>query len=119
MIKTQGDPFQSILERIVRQDIQRLVVAHRDRLCRFGWELVEWLCKYNAVQLVVLNEQQLSPEQELVQDMLSIIHCFSSRLYGLRKYRKEITSKVREEPLQKKPECPAEQSQEDSPVPRT
>ncbi|MGK7902760.1 MAG: IS607 family transposase [Hormoscilla sp.] len=89
--------FKSILERIIKQDIQRLVVAHRDRLCRLGWELVEWYCLYNAVQLVVQNVQQLSRKQKLVQDMLSSLHGFSCRLCGLRKYRKKEGSPVREE----------------------
>jgi len=46
---------------------------------------------------VVLHERQLSPEQELVADMLSIIHCFSSRLYGLRKYKKQVTEALQEQ----------------------
>ncbi len=93
--------FLWILDRIFTGDIKRLVVAHPDRLVRFGFELVKWLCERNGCELLVLNESQLSPEQELVQDMLSIIHSFSSRLYGLRKYKKEISEKVREKPIQK------------------
>ena len=38
----------------------------------------------------VMNQESLSPEQEMVQDMLSIVHCFSARLYGLRNYRKSL-----------------------------
>jgi putative resolvase len=38
----------------------------------------------------VLNQEQLSPEQEMVQDLLTIVHCFSARLYGLRNYRKKL-----------------------------
>ncbi|NEO95399.1 MAG: IS607 family transposase, partial [Moorea sp. SIO3G5] len=41
-----------------------------------------------------LNERKLSPEQELVEDILSILHCFSARLYGLRKYQKQVTKAV-------------------------
>lgn len=82
--------FLAILERIIDGDIQRLVIAHPDRLVRFGFELVKWLCTKFECELVVLNDRKLSPEQELVQDMLSIIHCFSSRLYGLRKYKSTI-----------------------------
>lgn len=85
--------FLSILGRINRGDIQQLIVAHPDRLVRFGYELVKWICTEAGCELLVLNQSKLSPEQELVQDMLSIIHCFSSRLYGLRKY----SAKVKEE----------------------
>lgn len=93
--------FLSILDRICTGDIKRLAVAHPDRLVRFGWELVKWLCERNECELLVLNESKQSPEQELIQDMLSIIHCFSSRLYGLRRYKKEISEKVREKPIEK------------------
>jgi predicted site-specific integrase-resolvase len=89
--------FLSILERIIDGDIQRLVVAHPDRLVRFGYELVKWLCEKFECELLVLNDRKLSPEQELVQDMLSIIHCFSSRLYGLRKYKTKLKEDLQKE----------------------
>jgi predicted site-specific integrase-resolvase len=47
-------------------------------------------CKQHGTQVVVMNSESLSPEQEMTKDLLSIIHCFSSRLYGLRKYKKKI-----------------------------
>jgi putative resolvase len=89
--------FLAVLERIIDGDIQRLVVAHPDRLVRFGIELVKWLCEKFECELVVLNDRKLSPEQELVQDMLSIIHCFSSRLYGLRKYKSKFKEELQKE----------------------
>ncbi|QOV22995.1 IS607 family transposase [Anabaenopsis elenkinii CCIBt3563] len=89
--------FLAILERIIDGDIQRVVVAHPDRLVRFGFELVRWLCTKFECELVVLNDRKLSPEQELVQDMLSSIHCFSSRLYGLRKYKSSIKEDLQKE----------------------
>ncbi|MEZ2252649.1 IS607 family transposase, partial [Microcoleus sp.] len=82
--------LNTILERIISGDIQCLVVAHKDRLARFGFELIEWLCEKFDCKVVVLYQQKYSPETELVQDMLSVVHCFSSRLYGLRKYEKKL-----------------------------
>lgn len=89
--------FLSILERIIDGNIQRVVVAHPDRLVRFGIELVKWLCEKFECELVVLNHRKLSPEQELVQDMLSLVHCFSSRLYGLRKYKSKLKEELQKE----------------------
>ena len=89
--------FISLLERVLSKDIRRIVVAYPDRLVRFGFELVKWLCEYSECELVVLHDTKLSPEQELVQDMLSIIHCFSARLYGLRKYKKQISQELQED----------------------
>jgi len=82
--------LNTILERIISGDIQCLVVAHKDRLARFGFELIEWLCEKFDCKLVVLYQQKYSPQAELVQDMLLVVHCFSSRVYGLRKYEKQL-----------------------------
>ena len=90
--------FIKILERVIARDVSVLVVAYPDRLVRFGFELVKWLCEQHGVELVVLNDHKLSPEAELVQDMLSIIDCFSARLYGLRKYKKEVEKSLQEQP---------------------
>jgi hypothetical protein len=59
------------------------VIAHEDRLARCGVELLAHLCETHGCQNVVRNTESPSPEQEL-------LHCFSSRLYGLRNYRKAI-----------------------------
>jgi predicted site-specific integrase-resolvase len=67
-----------------------IIVTHKDRFIRFGYEWFEKFClKFNTVILLVNNEG-LSPQEELVQDIVSILHVFSCRLYGLRKYKKQI-----------------------------
>jgi len=96
--------FISILERVYKGDVQCLVCAYPDRLARFGFPLIEWLCSQAQCQLVVLNEKTASPEQELVEDILSILHCFSARLYGLRRYKQKV-----EESIQEKTEKPNHQ----------
>ena len=88
--------FLKILERICSHDISTFVIAYSDRAVRFGFPLIEWLCQQNGVKLVVLNKRDLSPEAELVEDILSILHCFSARLYGLRKYQKEVSKAIQE-----------------------
>lgn len=71
-------------------DVRQVVVTHSDRLARFGVELIKWLCEQHDCQLVVLSRTDLSPERELVEDLLAIIHVFSCRIYGLRKYKTQI-----------------------------
>jgi predicted site-specific integrase-resolvase len=71
-------------------DVIELVVAHKDRLARFGVDLIRWIIEQNGGKLVVLNESTLSPEQELTEDILTILHVFGCRLPGLRSYRKQI-----------------------------
>lgn len=80
--------LQTILERTMSGDISELVVAHRDRLCRFAFELLEWIFKTNNVKLVVLNEENgCSKEKELTDDILSIIHIYSCRQMEKRRYK--------------------------------
>ena len=68
----------SILERIYQGDIGKLVVAYSDRLVRFGFPLIEWLCKQGGCELMVLNERKLSPEQELIEDILAVFSSTAS-----------------------------------------
>lgn len=80
-----------ILERAMQGDVIKVVVAYRDRLARFGADLIDFILRQNGGKLVVLNEVSLSPEQELTRDLLTILHVFSCRLHGLRKYKREIS----------------------------
>ena len=80
----------SILDRLHRGDKLELVVAHRDRLARFGFELIEWLVQQNGGTVVVLSQSDASPESELTEDILAILHTFSCRMHGLRRYRSAI-----------------------------
>ena len=82
--------FLAMLDQIVLGEVSHLVVAHKDRLTRFGFELLEHLCKQHQCELWVINDERLSPEREMVEDLMAIIHCFSSRLYGLRNYKKAL-----------------------------
>lgn len=83
--------FLALLERVLSNDVGLVVIAHKDRLCRFGFDLVSWICNRQKCEILVLDQTHLSPEREMVEDILAIIHVFSCRLYGLRKYKKQIT----------------------------
>jgi len=80
----------SLLERVLRGDKLRVVVAYRDRLARFGVEVIQFLVEQNGGEVVVLNKNVYSPEEELTEDFLTILDMFSCRIYGLRKYRDQI-----------------------------
>ena len=70
--------------------IKTIIVAHKDRFIRFGYEWFERFLKANGVEIIVVNNEVLSPQEEMVQDLINIIHVFSCRIYGLRKYKKKI-----------------------------
>lgn len=82
--------FQSILERCLQGDTITLIIAHRDRLCRFGFEIVEHLISKCGGEILVLDKTEHSPQQELTEDLLAILHVFSCRMHGLRRYSKQI-----------------------------
>lgn len=86
--KRQG--LRSVLEAVRTGNVGSIIVAHKDRLARFGFELIEGLGQLDGAKIVVLHQDNLSPEREMVEDILAIIHVFSSRLYGLRKYKTKI-----------------------------
>ena len=67
-----------------------LIIAHKDRLTRFGYEWFARFCQRHACDILVLNHEHLSPEEELVQDLWTITYVFSARLAGLRNYRKKL-----------------------------
>jgi predicted site-specific integrase-resolvase len=79
--------FLRLMEMVERGEVSEVIVAHKDRLVRFGFEFFEKFCADHGCKLTVMNAESLSPEEELVKDLLSTVHCFSSRLYGLRRYK--------------------------------
>jgi putative resolvase len=86
--------FLKLIDAILAGDVACVVLAHQDRLARFGYQLLVHLCRTHQCKLVVMNTAALSPEQEMVQDLMTIVHCFSSRLYGLRNYRKALKKAI-------------------------
>ena len=86
----QRKGLQSLLVRLMRGDQLQIVVACRDRFCRFGFELFEFMVQQNGGELVVLDQSVHCPESELTADLLAILHLFSRRMPGLRSYRKAI-----------------------------
>ncbi len=77
--------LQELLDLILRKRIRRLVLTHKDRLLRFGAELVFTLCELQGIEIVIIHAgEQPSFEEELATDVLEIITVFSARLYGAR-----------------------------------
>lgn len=82
--------WNKLIDKCMNNEIDTIIVTHKDRFIRFGYEWFEkFLAKFD-VKLIVVNNEYLSPQEELVQDIISILHVFSCRIYGLRKYKKRI-----------------------------
>lgn len=80
----------AILERSCKGQVSEVVVAYRDRLCRFAFELLERVFQINGVKLLVLHEgvEGGHSEGELVEDLLAVVNVFNCRVNGRRKYKK-------------------------------
>jgi predicted site-specific integrase-resolvase len=89
--------FLALMDRIERREISHLVLAHKDRLTRFGFQWFSRFAKAHGCEVMVLNNETLSPEREMVEDLMTIVHCFSSRLYGLRNCRKSLETALANE----------------------
>ena len=82
--------WNKLIEECMENKVDSIIVTHKDRFIRFGYDWFErFLSKYN-VKIIVVNNELLSSKEELVQDIISILHVFSCRIYGLRKYKKKI-----------------------------
>ncbi len=86
--------FLQLMKMIEKREVARVVIAHKDRLVRFGWEYFKHFIDSHGGELIIANAKSLSPQQELVEDLMAVIHSFSCRLYGLRKYKKELSQKI-------------------------
>jgi predicted site-specific integrase-resolvase len=81
--------LQTILDSCIQGNVGEVVIAHRDRLCRFAFELVEYIVTKGGGSIKVLeDEQNISEHSELAEDLLSIIHIFNCRQMGKRSYKK-------------------------------
>lgn len=82
--------WNELLDEVMENKIDTIIVSNKDRFIRFGFEWFErFLGKFDT-KILVVNNELLSPQEELVQDIISILHVFSCRIYGLRKYKKRI-----------------------------
>jgi putative resolvase len=86
--KRQG--FTQIVEQIELGAVKRLVIGSHDRLVRFGYDWFEAFCERHGTEILVMNAESFSPEEELVRDLLAIVTVFSARLHGLRSHRNAI-----------------------------
>lgn len=87
--------LQTILQRLLQGDKFTLIIAYPDRLTRFGNQLFEYMFQQNGGELMVLNKPEVSSEQELTEDLLEILHIFSCRMHGLRRYKSEIEKELK------------------------
>jgi predicted site-specific integrase-resolvase len=82
--------WNKLLDEVMENRIKTIVISSKDRFIRFGYDWFEKFCKKFNTKIMIVNNEALSPNEELVQDTISILYMFSCRLYGLRKYKNQI-----------------------------
>lgn len=92
----QRQNWNKLLKQVEANEIDKIYITYKDRFVRFGYEWFEEFCASHGTEIIVLNQKQTSPEKELTEDLLSILHLFSERSYGLRKYKTEINKELKE-----------------------
>ena len=89
-LKYNRKKWNKLLDDVMENKIKLIVVSNKDRFIRFGYDWFDKFCSKFNTKILVVNNDVLSPREELVQDIVSILHVFSRRLYGLRKYKQMI-----------------------------
>ncbi|RBR29126.1 IS607 family transposase [Enterococcus cecorum] len=92
--KRQG--LKKLIDKINNQEISKIVILYKDRLVGFGYELIEYLCFINNIEIEIIDHTETSKEKELTDDLIQIITIFSNRLYGQRsKKTKRLIDEVK------------------------
>ena len=82
--------WNGLLDEVMEQKVKTIVITHKDRFIRFGYDWFERFCMKLHTTILVVNNEELSPQEKIVQDTISILHVFSCRLYGPCKYKEQI-----------------------------
>lgn len=77
--------LKELIQKINNKEISKIVILYKDRLIRFGFELIEYLCKLNNIEIEIIDNTSISKEEEeLTNDLIQIITVFANRMYGSR-----------------------------------
>ena len=87
--------LKKLLDMVMNDEIDRIFILYKDRLTRFGFNYLEQICNKFGTKIIVISEeiQEKSIQEELAEDIISIIHSFSGKLYGMRNKIKEKLDK--------------------------
>jgi len=91
-LKENRRNFKRLLKMVMNKEVSKVVIAYPDRLTRFGFKILEEFFKSYGTEIVVINKEEKSPQEELIEDLITIISHFAGKLYGMRshKYKKVV-----------------------------
>ena len=95
--------LQELLDKINDQNISKIVIPYKDKLVGFGFELIEYFCKINNIEIEIIDNTEQSKEQELSDNLIQIVTIFANQLYGQRsKKTKQLINGVKQNVSNKK-----------------
>ena len=91
-LKENRKNFQKLLRMVMNREVSKVIVAYPDRLTRFGFKTLEEFFRSYGTEIVLINQEEKTPQEELVEDLITIISHFAGKLYGMRshKYKKVV-----------------------------
>jgi len=91
-LKENRKNFQKLLRMVMNREVSKVIVAYPDRLIRFGFKTLEEFFRSYGTEIVLINQEEKTPQEELVEDLITIISHFAGKLYGMRshKYKKVV-----------------------------
>ena len=107
--------LRSVLELCISRRLGRLFVSHRDRLCRFAFELLQWIFTRHGAEIVVQDEESSSPKDEFTDDLLAVITVFTARHNGAKNYKRALQAIEGTSPAAKRGKQKASHGNEEDP----
>ena len=90
--------WNKLIDDCFDKKISKIYISYKDRFVRFGFDWISLILKkYTGAEIITLEDVVTSPEEDIIQDLISIIHVFSCRIYGLREYKKKIQKDFEDE----------------------
>ena len=88
--------LKKLLTYAMEGELEEVVIAFKDRLTRFGYEMIEWIIKEksNGKITVLNNNEEMTPTEEISKDIVAIMNVYTAKINGLRKYKKQITDEL-------------------------
>ncbi len=88
--------LQKLLTYAINGEVNEVMIAYKDRLTRFGFEIIEWIIKEktNGVIKILNNNEELTPTEEISKDIISIMNIYVAKVNGLRKYKKNLRKQL-------------------------
>lgn len=95
-INYKKEGLTNLINKICQKEVSKVVILYKDRLIRFGFDLIEYICKLHGTEIEIVDNTEKSKEQELVDDLIQIITVYANKIFGSRsKKTKELISEVK------------------------